>query len=52
MPTSSGSPSTAPRPWDSGLVNEDLTFDGDLVTVGDDTYLGGDANPAGATAGA
>lgn len=32
-----------------GLVNEVLTFDGPLVVSGHGTYLGGDANPAGAT---
>ncbi len=32
-----------------GLVNEVLIFDGDLVTSGHGTYLGGDLNPAGAT---
>jgi hypothetical protein len=35
-----------------GLVNEVLTFDGDLVTVGHGTYLGREANPPDATAGA
>jgi hypothetical protein len=30
------------------LVNEVLTFDGHLVTHGHGTYLGGEANPAGA----
>ncbi|MEP7026848.1 MAG: nuclear transport factor 2 family protein [Actinomycetota bacterium] len=33
-----------------GLVSEVLVFDGDLVTSGHGTYLGGGANPAGATA--
>ena len=32
-----------------GLANEVLTFDGPLVTQGHGTYLGSDANPAGAT---
>lgn len=32
-----------------GLVNEVLIFDGGLVTEGHGTYLGSDANPAGAT---
>lgn len=31
------------------LVNEVLTFDGTLVIQGHGTYLGSDANPAGAT---
>jgi hypothetical protein len=31
-----------------GLVNEVLTFDGQLVTHGHGTYLSSDANPAGA----
>ncbi|WP_204050928.1 nuclear transport factor 2 family protein [Microbispora siamensis] len=34
-----------------GLVNEVLIFDGPLVVDGYGTYLGDDANPAGATAG-
>ncbi|MEU6432562.1 nuclear transport factor 2 family protein [Microbispora sp. NPDC046973] len=34
-----------------GLVNEVLIFDGPLVVEGYGTYLGDDANPAGATAG-
>lgn len=32
-----------------GLVNEVLTFDGQLVASGHGTYLAGDANPAGLT---
>jgi hypothetical protein len=32
-----------------GLVSEVLNFDGPLVTEGHGTYLGTDANPAGAT---
>ncbi|MDQ0382257.1 hypothetical protein [Amycolatopsis thermophila] len=32
-----------------GLVNEVLHFDGDLVREGHGTYLGEDADPAGAT---
>lgn len=32
-----------------GLANEVLTFDGSLVAQGHGTYLGTDANPAGAT---
>jgi ketosteroid isomerase-like protein len=32
-----------------GLVNEVLTFEDGLVTQGHGTYLGSDANPAGAT---
>ncbi len=32
-----------------GLVNEVLIFDGDLVTSGHGTYLGGGLNPAGTT---
>ncbi|HZE39000.1 MAG TPA: nuclear transport factor 2 family protein [Stackebrandtia sp.] len=31
-----------------GLVNEVLIFDGERVIAGHGTYLGGDANPAGA----
>ena len=31
------------------MVNEVLTFDGPLVTQEHGTYLGSDANPAGAT---
>ena len=34
-----------------GLVNEVLIFDGPLVVSGHGTYLGNDANPAGATGG-
>ena len=33
------------------LVNEVLTFDGDLVKAGHGTYLDADANPAGLTSG-
>jgi SnoaL-like domain len=35
------------RNQSGGLVNEVLTFDGDLVTAGHGTYLATDANPAG-----
>ena len=35
------------RNQSGGLVNEVLTFDGDLVTAGHGTYLDADANPAG-----
>jgi hypothetical protein len=37
------------RNQNGGLVNEVLIFDGSLVTQGHGTYLGAEANPAGAT---